>query len=103
MAFVGPRSRVRRGAGIIRRADGPLPDVLFSGVSSSYRALADRQHDAPTPFSREGLHLFHPPCVGPYIHIDLMFSDQSGVVLHKLALLNPFYGYRLGWLRLAKA
>jgi hypothetical protein len=59
MAFVGPRSRVRQGAGFIRRADGPLPDVLFSAVSYGYRAPADRQHDVP--FSRAGLYLFHPP------------------------------------------
>jgi hypothetical protein len=33
------------------------------------------------------LHLFHPPCEVPYIHIDLMFSTPSGVVLDKLGLL----------------
>jgi hypothetical protein len=42
VAFAGPRSRVRPGAGIVRRADGPLPDVLFSGVSGLERFKGHR-------------------------------------------------------------
>jgi len=57
LAFVGPRSGVRPGAGI-RRADEPLPDVLFSGVTrpspnrpsalgAAQRALTKRQRVEP--------------------------------------------------------